>query len=75
MSELAVMDRTGDTKIMWDPKNEDEVTVAKNTFADLRKKGYLAYRVSGEKGDKGEQLFEFDKNAEKIILAPPMRGG
>lgn len=75
MSELAVMDHTGDTKIMWDPNNTDEVEVAKNTFKDLRKKGYLAYRVSGEKGEKGVQLLEFDAHAEKIILAPPMRGG
>jgi hypothetical protein len=68
------MDRTGDTKVMWDQANEDEVSNAKRTFDDLKKKGYLAYSVK-RNGDKGEVVREFDAGAEKLIMAPPMQGG
>lgn len=74
MSELCVMDRTGDTKIIWNPNNDVEVEVAQNTFDKLKKQGYMAYKVDS-KGDKGEVLQKFDKNVEKLIMAPPMRGG
>lgn len=74
MGEMCTLDRTGDTKLMWDPKNSDEVDAAKATFDKLRKKGYLAYSVE-KNGDKGTVLSEFDPKAEKIILAPPMQGG
>jgi hypothetical protein len=74
MPELAVMDRTGDTKIIWDKDKPDEVETAKDTFKKLKGKGYLAYSVK-EKGAKGEVIHEFDPDAEKIILAPQMRGG
>ena len=74
MGELAVMDRTGDTKVMWAAENEDEVANAKRTFDDLKKKGYMAYSVK-RNGDKGEQVREFDATAEKLIMAPPMQGG
>lgn len=74
MGELAVMDRTGDTKVMWDAGSEDEVSNAKRTFDDLKKKGYLGYSVK-RNGDKGEQVREFDASAEKLIMVPPMQGG
>jgi hypothetical protein len=72
--EMCVIDRTGDTKIIWDAKNEDEVEAARATFKKLKAKGYLAYSVSKD-GSKGEVLREFDPNAEKIILSPAMQGG
>jgi len=75
MGELAVMGRQGDTKIIWDSDKPDEVENARRTFNDLRKKGYLAFSVKGKDGAKGEQISEFDPEAERLILAPPMRGG
>lgn len=75
MPELAVMGAKGDTKIIWDVANEDEVANARRTFADLRKKGYLAFRVNDDDASKGEQINRFDEEAEKMILAPPMQGG
>lgn len=72
--ELCVLDRTGDTKIIWDSTKKDEVSNAKRTFDDLKKKGYMAYSVK-KNGEKGELLQEFDEEAEKIILAPRMVGG
>lgn len=74
MGQLAILDATGDTKIIWDPNNTDEVENARRSFTDLRAKGYLAYKVTPD-GSKGEVIREFDPDAEKIILAPPLRGG
>lgn len=72
--EMCIIDRTGDTKVIWDAKNEDEVEAARATFKSLKKKGYLAYSVSKD-GSKGEVLHDFDPKAEKIILSPAMQGG
>ena len=74
MAELAVMDRTGDTKTIWDANNPDEVEVARETFNSLKKKRYIAYSVAGD-GSKGSIITEFDPNAGKIIMSPPMAGG
>jgi len=72
--ELAIMNGSGDTKLIWDSENEDEVENAKETFNKLTKKGYAAFSVS-KRGDKDEIIKKFDPNAEKIILVPPMVGG
>ena len=74
MGQLAIMDRTGDTKSMWDKNNPDEVEAARTTFDKLKKKGYLAFRVA-DGGKKGEVIREFDPSAESIILSPPVAGG
>jgi hypothetical protein len=65
----------GDTRLMWDEKNDDEVSAVKATFEKLKKKGYLAFRVNPEGGGKGEQIQTFDPKAAKLIMAPPMQGG
>lgn len=72
--ELQILDETGDTKLIWDAENQDEIDAAKTTFAALKKKGYLAYSVD-RKGEKGRVIDEFDPRAEKIILAPQLQGG
>ena len=74
MGTLAVLDRSGDTKTLWNPDNQAEVDAAKATFTSLRAKGYLAYRVIGD-GAKGEQIQAFDPRAGSIILTPPLVGG
>jgi hypothetical protein len=74
MSELICLDKTGDTKVIWDKDNSDEVATAKRTFDDLRKKGFTAFSVK-KGGEKDELITEFDKNAEKIILVPRIVGG
>lgn len=73
--ELSMMDHAGDTKIIWDADNADEVAAARRTFDDLRKKGFAAYSVEGKDGEKNEVVREFDPEAERIIMAPPMVGG
>lgn len=64
----------GDTHLMWDATNEDEIAAMKAAFDKLRKKGYLAFAVAA-KGEKGVQVHEFDPKAAKLIMAPPMAGG
>jgi hypothetical protein len=74
MNELAVMDRSGDVKTMWDPRNGDEVEIARKQFDSLRKKGYLIYKV-GKDGEKTTAIHEFDPDAGKLIAVPPVVGG
>jgi tRNA U38,U39,U40 pseudouridine synthase TruA len=74
-AEMAVMGLAGDTKLLWDADNEDEVENARRTFKDLvGKKKYAAFSVK-KGGEQGAQIREFDPDAEKIILVPPMQGG
>ncbi len=71
---FAVMDKTGDTKTIWDPRNPDEVEAAEDQFKKLKGKGYLIYRVEGD-GSKGTAMTKFDPKAEKMIAVPPVTGG
>lgn len=74
MSEMHVLNRSGDTKLIWNSENEDEVANAKKTFDDLRSKNFGAYSVK-KKGKRGKIIRQFDPSAEKIILVPPVVGG
>ncbi len=74
MGEMRTLGREGDVKQVWDPANADEVAAARRVFDDLRGKGFLAFAVK-RAGEKGKQIREFDPDAGKIILAPPMAGG
>lgn len=71
---MEIMDHTGDTKKTWDPTKPVEVEDARRSFEELRKKGYAAYKVN-EDGTSGEQIREFDPQAGRVILRPPMAGG
>ena len=72
---MAVMGEPGDTKHIWDKRKEEEVEAARTLFKALTKKGYRAFHVTGKDGEKGEQMNEFDPNAERVILVPQMAGG
>lgn len=74
-SLIARLDHTGDTKIVWNRSNAAEASLARSAFNKAKADGFMAYRVSGEKGVRGEILREFDPDAERIILAPPLQGG
>lgn len=70
-----MMDRAqGDLKVIWDPERPEEVAAALEQFNSLLAKGYMAYAVNS-RGNKGTQVREFDPEAEKLILAPALRGG
>lgn len=71
---MAILDASGDTKVIWDKDNEDEVETAKDTFDRLTKKGFVAFSVK-KNGDADKKIKEFDPDLEKIILIPQMAGG
>jgi hypothetical protein len=72
--EISVMDQTGHTKHIWDSEKAAEVNAAKDLFDSLTKKGYKAYHVR-DNGEEGSVMKSFDKDAEKMILQPPIVGG
>ncbi len=74
-SVMAVMNEQGDKKTIWDRNNETEVEAASREFTFFKGKGYMAYKVEGKEGRRGEILHEFDPSAERIIFAPQLRGG
>jgi tRNA U38,U39,U40 pseudouridine synthase TruA len=74
-NEMAILDRTGDTKLMWDPENKDEVEAARKTFDELvGTKKMMAFKVK-KSGKQGEQIKEFDPTAERMIITPALVGG
>lgn len=73
--EICILDHTGDTKLIWDKDNADEVAEMRDLFKRYRKRGYLAYKVTGKDGNKGEQIHDFEPDAGRIIFAPPLVGG
>jgi len=74
MGELAIIDGTGDTKVLWDKNNEDEVEAAEEQFDTLIEKGFTAYSVKKD-GEKGKKITKFDSDAGKIIMVPKLIGG
>lgn len=74
MGELRILGREGDTKVIWDPSNDDEVEAAEEQFDSLLDKGFLAFSVK-KNGEKGKQIRDFDPEAGKVILIPPVVGG
>ena len=74
MGEMKWLSYKGDTKLIWDADNADEVKNARQTFKDLIKKGFQAFRTKKD-GSKGKQMADFDEFAEHIILVPKIAGG
>lgn len=74
MGELSWLSKEGDTKVIWDPKNEDEVEAAEAQFDALIDKGFAAYKVKKD-GSKGRKISQFDEKAGKIIMVPAVMGG
>jgi hypothetical protein len=69
------LDKSGDTRVMWDRGNEDEVAAARAQFEALTGRGYLAYKAEGKDGHQGKQIRRFDPEAERIILVKQLVGG
>ena len=68
----------GDVRLSWEHGNADDVATARRAFDDLRRKGYLAYKITaGRRGAEAQrdQIRTFDPEAGQIVLVPPLRGG
>jgi predicted acetyltransferase len=73
-SVLCVLDKTGDTKTIWDPSVADEVDAARAQYDKFKAKGYIAYKVD-DKGEKSTVMGAFDPMAGKVIMARALTGG
>ena len=74
MGELRVLGREGDVKTIWNKDAPAEVEAARNTFNELKAKGYIAYSVE-DGGGRGKRIFDFVPEAGRIVMAPQMTGG
>jgi len=73
---ISKLDEEGDSRIEWDPENEEEVKAAEEMFkTNLKIDGMKAYELGkdGKKADK--ELKRFNPNAGHIILVPRIAGG
>ena len=74
MGEMAILGKEGDTKVIWDKTNEDEIEAAEDQYDTLIDKGFKAFKVK-KGGAKGTAMKSFDPNAGKIIMVPELVGG
>lgn len=71
---MSVINKSGDVKVTWDPAVPAEVDIAREAFNAHKKKGHAMFRVKGL-GGQGEKMTEFDPQAERILVVPPVAGG
>jgi hypothetical protein len=69
-----VMDRSGDTRHVFDPHNTQAVGQAEQRFRDLTGKGFRAVAL-GNAGEPGVLLRHFDPTAEQTLFIPQLQGG
>ncbi len=74
MGEIRELCSKGDSRQTWDPKNKDEVELAREHFNALIEKGFTAFSVTKE-GEKHKRITKFNPKAGKIIMVPRMAGG
>jgi len=74
MGELCYIDSSGDQKVQWDPKNDDQTDIARMTFDKLKAKGYQAYSVKKD-GSKNKVISKFSPKAGMLIMVPAIGGG
>jgi hypothetical protein len=70
---MNILDRSGHTKIGWDPNNADEVAFAREVFEEKTDAGFHAFRVRD--GEKATRMEVFDPHAREMMLVPQLRGG
>ncbi len=71
---LHILDPTGDQQVTWNRNDPTQVDIAMAAYNDAIRRGYMGYKVTAD-GRRGEVLRQFDRAAERIILAPAMQGG
>ena len=67
---IAHLNQEGDTKYTWDRKNKVECEAAKEHFDNLRKKGFLAFKV-GFLGFRGKVTSEFNAETGALLFTAP----
>jgi hypothetical protein len=64
---MRVLDDNGDTRLLWNRRNQPEVDEARAKFNEYLTKGYRAY-VCRSDGAKGRKVDTFDALLEEVIL-------
>jgi len=72
---MAELNQSGDTKVTWNPSNNDEVEAARLQFDRLKEKGFTPFSVDPKDGSKDEQIKKFNPDLKAVIMIPPMKGG
>jgi hypothetical protein len=72
---LEIIDPTGDTKIIWDKDNPDEVAMAEAAFDQAVKSKMSVFTVKGKDGAQDKRIDKFDAKHERLIAVPQMAGG
>jgi hypothetical protein len=70
---MNVLDRSGHTRIGWDPNNEDEVEFARGVFEEKTAAGFRAFKVRN--GEQSTRMDDFDPSAREMMLVPMLKGG
>jgi len=65
----------GDKRLIWRADDKESKAKAIEEFKERLKKGWLAFKVDPDNPGKGTLIKDFDENAEKIVLTPPVAGG
>ena len=60
--------------VIWEKENGKQAKEAKAKFVELLDAGYKAYSVDA-KGKKNKRIYEFDIDAEEIIMIPKTSRG
>lgn len=66
---LKILTEKGDDRIIWDKENGSQAKEAKGRFTKLIGQGYMAFSVDN-KGKKNRRIYEFDVDAEEILMVP-----
>jgi hypothetical protein len=73
MAIQIVMDRTGDSRHLFDPNDVQELAKAEQRFYELTKVGFTAAVRTGS--GQVSQIRSFDPNAEETVFFPRLVGG
>jgi len=69
---VRILDRSGDTRVVYDPGDADAVRDVEARFARLMADSFIAFDVSTQ---PGRIITMFDANATEIIVSPRFAGG
>jgi len=74
MAIQIVMDRTGDTRHVFDAADKASVSRAERRFMELTARGFRAAAL-GEEGASDRMIDKFDPLVERTLFIPHLKGG
>jgi hypothetical protein len=69
---VRILDRSGDTELVYDPAEETARRHVETQFNDLMERGFVAFDLSTQ---PGRIIHAFDPRATEIIVTPRFVGG